>query len=154
MAKVRKAMVIGGGIAGPVAAMALQKAGIEATIYEAYDHTAKGAGGGMSIAPNGLDALEVIGAGDLVRSVGMPMTGIVMQDWAGKRLGEFGNPPGVPPMRFVWRTDLYQALYDQAARRGIYIDHGKRLVSVQETADGVTARFANGTQAHANLLIG
>ena len=30
-----KALIIGGGIAGPVAAMALQKAGIEATVFEA-----------------------------------------------------------------------------------------------------------------------
>lgn len=32
----RTAIVIGGGIAGAVAATALQKAGIEATIYEAW----------------------------------------------------------------------------------------------------------------------
>ena len=30
-----RALIIGGGIAGPVAAMALQRAGIQATIYEA-----------------------------------------------------------------------------------------------------------------------
>ena len=33
---IRSALVIGGGIAGPVAAMALQKAGIDAVVYEAY----------------------------------------------------------------------------------------------------------------------
>ena len=32
----RTALVIGGGIAGPVAAMALRKAGIDAVVYEAY----------------------------------------------------------------------------------------------------------------------
>jgi FAD-dependent urate hydroxylase len=150
----RTALVIGGGIAGPVVAMALQKAGIEATIYEAYRATAEGVGGGMSIAPNGLDALKVIGVADLVRPAGMPMTGIVMQDWAGKRLGEFGNPPGVPPMQFFWRADLYRLLYEEAARRGIRIEHGKKLVGAEETADGVTARFVDGTQASADLLIG
>jgi glycine/D-amino acid oxidase-like deaminating enzyme len=31
-----KALIIGGGVAGPVAAMALQRAGIEAVLYEAY----------------------------------------------------------------------------------------------------------------------
>ena len=36
MADTSAALVIGGGIAGPVAAMALQKAGIQATVYEAY----------------------------------------------------------------------------------------------------------------------
>lgn len=35
MTRTRTALVIGGGIAGPVAAMALQKAGIQAGVYEA-----------------------------------------------------------------------------------------------------------------------
>ncbi len=152
--RTRTALIIGGGIAGPIAAIALQKAGIDATVHEAYDHTADGAGGGMSIAPNGLDALDAIGVGHLVRPLGRPMTGIVMQDWAGRRLGEFGNPPGVPPMQFIWRSDLYRALYDEAARRGIRVEHGNRLVDAEEHADGITAHFADGKQATADVLIG
>ena len=31
-----KALIAGGGIAGPVTAMALQRAGIEAVVYEAH----------------------------------------------------------------------------------------------------------------------
>ena len=151
---IRTALVIGGGIAGPVAAMALQKAGIDAVVYEAYPYRADDAGGGLTLAPNGLDALDVIGAGDLVRPPGMPMTGIVMQDWKGKRLGEFGNPPGVPPMQFFYRRDLYRVLHEETERRGIRVEHGKRLVSAVETADGVTARFDDGTEATGDILIG
>ena len=151
---IRTALVIGGGIAGPVAAMALQKAGIDAVVYEAYPYRADDAGGGLTLAPNGLDALDVIGVGDLVRPAGMPMTGIVMQDWKGKRLGEFGNPPGVPPMQFFYRRDLYRVLHEETERRGIRVEHGKRLVSATETADGVTARFDDGTEATADILIG
>jgi len=40
---IRSALVIGGGIAGPVAAMALQKAGIDAVVYEAFPARADGA---------------------------------------------------------------------------------------------------------------
>ncbi|WP_280664759.1 MULTISPECIES: FAD-dependent oxidoreductase [unclassified Kitasatospora] len=152
--KTHSALVIGGGIAGPIAAMALQKAGIEATVHEAYPRTAEAVGAGLSLAPNGLDALDAIGLGDLVRPIGLPMTGIVLQDWAGRRLAEFGNPPGVPPMRFLLRADLYRALYDEAARRGVRIEHGKRLVGADETADGATAHFADGTRASADILIG
>jgi len=151
---IRTALVIGGGIAGPVAAMALQKAGIDAVVYEAYPYRADDAGGGLTLAPNGLDALDVIGVGDLVRPAGMPMTGIVMQDWKGKRLGEFGNPPGIPPMQFFYRRDLYRVLHEETERRGIRVEHGKRLVSATETADGVTARFDDGTEATADILIG
>ena len=151
---IRTALVIGGGIAGPIAAMALQQAGIEATVYEAYATTADGKGGGMTIAPNGQDALDAIGVGDVIRPLGVPMTGIVMQDWAGRRLAEFGNPPGVPPMQLVWRADLYGALYTETERRGIRIEHEKRLVDAVETADGITAHFADGSQATADILIG
>jgi FAD-dependent urate hydroxylase len=151
---IRTALVIGGGIAGPVAAMALQMAGIEATVYEAYTSTAENVGAGLSLAPNGMDALDVVGLGDQVRPIGVPMTGIEMQDWAGRRLGEFGNPPGVPPMQLVWRADLYRVLYAEADRRGIKIEHDKRIVSAEETADGVTAHFEDGSSATADVLIG
>lgn len=151
---IRTALVVGGGIAGPVTAMALRQAGIEVSVHEAYGTTAAGVGGGMSLAPNGLDALGVIGLGALVRSLGAPMTGIVMQDWAGRRLGEFGNPPGVPPMRLVWRADLHRVLHDEAERRGIRIEHGRRLVSAAEGPDGVTAHFADGTSETADVLVG
>ena len=62
MTDARTSLIIGGGIAGPVAGMALQKAGIQATVYEAYERAADGVGGGLSIAPNGLNALGVLGA--------------------------------------------------------------------------------------------
>jgi 2-polyprenyl-6-methoxyphenol hydroxylase-like FAD-dependent oxidoreductase len=42
--------------AGPTAGIALTDAGIEATVYEAYQSSASGVGGALSIAPNGLDA--------------------------------------------------------------------------------------------------
>jgi FAD-dependent urate hydroxylase len=154
MTQTRTALVIGGGIAGPVAAMALRKAGIEARVYEAYGSTADGIGGALSIAPNGLTALGVIGADGAVRRVGFPMTAMVMQSWTGKRLGEFGTPPGLPPMQLVWRGDLYRALHDEAAGRGIRTEHGKRLVSALDTGDGVTVHFADGSQASADILIG
>ena len=148
------ALVIGGGIAGPVAAMALRKAGIEACVYEAYDGTADGVRGGLSIAPNGLDALGVVGADRLVEAIGEPITSMVLQSWTGKRLGEFASPAGLPPMQFVWRADLYRALREEAARRGIRTEHGKRLTDLRETADGVTARFTDATEATAGILIG
>jgi FAD-dependent urate hydroxylase len=89
-----------------------------------------------------------------VRPAGTPMTGIVMQDWKGRRLGEFGNPPGVPPMQFFYRRDLYRVLHEEAGRRGIRIEHGKRLAGATQTADRVTARFDDGTEAADDIMIG
>jgi FAD-dependent urate hydroxylase len=146
--------VIGGGIAGPVAAMALQKAGIQATVYEAYRTTADGVGGGLSIAPNGQNALAVLGADQVVRRIGTPIKAMVIQSWTGKRLAEFGGMAGLPDMQFVWRPDLYRALHDEATRRGIRTEFGKRLVGLTDDGDGVTAQFDDGTRANADILIG
>lgn len=95
--KARTALVIGGGIAGPVAAMALRQAGIEAAVHEAYDSTADGAGGGMTIAPNGQNALDAIGAGDLVRAIGTPVTAMGLRSWTGKHLAQFAPPSASRP---------------------------------------------------------
>jgi 2-polyprenyl-6-methoxyphenol hydroxylase-like FAD-dependent oxidoreductase len=150
----RTALIIGGGIAGPIAAMALRRAGIDATVYETYPRGSEGVGGGLNLAPNGLSALDVLGLGDVVRPAGRPITAIVMQDWAGRRLGELGSPPGMPPIRFFWRSDLYRAINQEAARRGVRTEFGKRLVSVTEAPGSITAHFADGTAATGDVLIG
>ncbi|MGW1847099.1 FAD-dependent oxidoreductase [Streptomyces sp. NPDC001966] len=150
----RTALVIGGGIAGAVAAMALRQAGIEAAVHEAYDSTADGAGGGMSIAPNGQNALDAIGAGDLVRAIGTPVTAMGLRSWTGRDLAQFAPPSRLPSLQFVWRADLYRALHDEAERRSVPIHHGKRLTGTTETGSGITAHFADGTEASADVLIG
>ncbi len=80
MTKVTTALVIGGGVAGPVMAMALQKAGIEATVYEAYSAATDTIGGMLTVAPNGLEALAIVDADEAVRSVGQPMSSMIMAD--------------------------------------------------------------------------
>jgi FAD-dependent urate hydroxylase len=155
MTYARTALVIGGGIAGPVAALALRRAGIQATIYEAYPASAEGVGGGLSLAPNGLNALALLDLKDIVIGIGVPMAGIVMQSSTGKKLAEFGGGQADdPPMQFVWRPDLYRALHDGAARRGVATEYGKRLVAITEDSAGVTARFADASAATADVLIG
>ncbi|WP_345681706.1 FAD-dependent oxidoreductase, partial [Streptosporangium roseum] len=154
MTAVKTALVIGGGIAGPVTALALRKAGIEATVYEAYAITADGVGGQLTIAPNGLAALDVVGAGDAVRAIGLPMNRTIMTDGKGKRMGEFPGLTGLPPSRALWRPDLYRVLHDHALAQGVPIEYGKRLVGVEESPTGITARFADGTTATGDVLVG
>ena len=52
----RKALIIGGGIAGPTTAIFLKQAGIDAEVFEAWPY-ATGIGGGLQIAPNGMHVL-------------------------------------------------------------------------------------------------
>jgi 2-polyprenyl-6-methoxyphenol hydroxylase-like FAD-dependent oxidoreductase len=154
MARIKTALVIGGGIAGPVTALALRKSGIEATVHEAYPGPAHGIGGVLTVAPNGLDALGIIGVGEALRSVGQPITHMVIRDGRGKQFGEFPGLPGMPPSLVMWRSELCRVLHEHALEQGISIEHGKRLVSVDETAGGVTAQFADGSSASADILIG
>ena len=65
MPAAQSALVIGGGIAGPVAATALVMAGIDAAVYEARPAdpaSADGIGGSLALEPNGLAALRIVGA--------------------------------------------------------------------------------------------
>jgi FAD-dependent urate hydroxylase len=71
----RTAVIIGGGIAGPVAAMALRRAGIHATVYEAHAHSAEAIGIFLTLASNGIDALRTIEADTRALAAGHPAPG-------------------------------------------------------------------------------
>ncbi|MUL41752.1 FAD-dependent monooxygenase [Streptomonospora sp. PA3] len=152
MSGTRSALVIGGGIAGPVAALALQKAGIEAVVYEAHPSTADGIGGSLAIAPNGQAALEVVGARHAAEDGSVPISRSALS-FGGTEV-ELPHLAGLPPMRLVQRAGLYRALHDLALSRGIRVEYGKRLVAADEGPGGVTARFADGTSAGADVLVG
>jgi 2-polyprenyl-6-methoxyphenol hydroxylase-like FAD-dependent oxidoreductase len=152
MSKTRTALVIGSGIAGPVVATALHKAGIEATVYEAYAGPSDGIGGSLALAPNGLAALRLIGADDAVRAIALPITRTTMSI-AGRAI-ELPTLADVEPLQLVNRGELHRILRDRAAGAGVSFEYGKRLAGVEETADGITARFADGSSATADVLIG
>jgi len=154
VAAIKTALVIGAGIAGPVAALALRKAGIGATVYEAYPAAADGTGGVLTLAPNGLAALDIIGAEKAVSAAGQPVTDMVFEDGRGKRMGAVTGLPGLPPSRALWRADLARVLRDRALDEGIRIEYGKRLTGAVPAAGGVTAQFADGSTASADVLIG
>ena len=157
-ASAKKAIIVGGGIAGPVTAMALQRAGIEPVVYEAYASSAGDAGAFLTVAVNGLDALRVLDAHRPVLATGFPTRNIEFFSGSGKRLGEVpigGTLPDGTVTHTIKRSDLYKALHEETIRRGIRIEHGKRLVDARTTPDGgVDAFFEDGTQATGDLLIG
>ncbi|GAA5013450.1 NAD(P)/FAD-dependent oxidoreductase [Kitasatospora paranensis] len=154
MTPVRKALVVGGGIAGPVTALALHRAGIEASIHEAYATAADGVGGVFMLAPNGLDALRAVGLDQEVQAIGQPIRQMVIDDPRGRPLAAFGGVPGLPPGLVLQRSDLYAVLQRRLRERGIPVTYGRRLVGAQERPDGVTAVFADGSTADGDVLIG
>jgi salicylate hydroxylase len=64
-----RAVVVGGGIGGIAAAVALAQAGIEVQVHEQAQQLAE-VGAGVSLAPNGLRMLERLGVGEEIRRVG------------------------------------------------------------------------------------
>jgi 2-polyprenyl-6-methoxyphenol hydroxylase-like FAD-dependent oxidoreductase len=150
------ALIAGGGIAGPVTAMAMQKAGIDATVYEAYDRTADGVGAFLTLATNGLAALRALDLHTLVRDLGFdtPSMSIGLGSEPFAVFG-FGDPlPDGTVTQTITRAALYTALREEAVRRGVRIEYGKRLESASSGRDGVTATFSDGTTAQGDLLVG
>ena len=157
MRHTRTALVVGGGIAGPAVAMALQKAGVDATVYEAHATGADGVGAFLTLASNGIVALRVLDAGAAALPGGFSTPAITLRSGTGKRLGETrtgGTLPDGTTSQTIKRSQLYRALHDEAAARGIVIEHRKRLVQAEETDGGVHAVFADGSQSAADMLIG
>ncbi|TCB92151.1 FAD-dependent monooxygenase [Micromonospora zingiberis] len=154
MTTARSALVVGGGIAGPVTGMALRRAGIEATVYEAHPSAADGVGVTLTLAPNGLAALRWVDADQAVRDVGLPMRRTVVTDGRGGRIGAFPHVDIEPVTVGLWRVDLARALRERAVAQGVPIVYGKRLVDAEQRADGVLAHFADGSTATADLLVG
>lgn len=157
MTQPRTALVIGGGIAGPATAIALQKAGIQPTVFEARPEGADGRGIMLTLAVNGIDALRAIGADARAEAVGFATPGITLRTHTGKQLGTTstgGTLSDGTTGRTIQREGLYRALHDEALSRGITVQRGKRLVSANETRNGVRAEFADGTQEVADILIG
>jgi FAD-dependent urate hydroxylase len=157
MTRTRSALVIGGGIAGPATAMALQKAGIDPEVYEAHPGGADGAGVFLTLASNGVDALRTLGADEPALAAGFSTPRITLRSSTGKRLGE--TRTGVPladgtTSQTLERAALYRVLHDEALARGVRVEHGKRLVGAEDIGDGVRALFADGSEAFGDVLVG
>jgi 2-polyprenyl-6-methoxyphenol hydroxylase-like FAD-dependent oxidoreductase len=156
MPAAQTALVIGGGIAGPVAATALTMAGIDAAVYEARmpdPCLANGIGGSLALEPNGLAALRIVGADDAVRAAAVPITRSVMSI-ASKPGREMPTPQGLGPRQLIDRGAPHRILRDRAEQAAVRIHDAKKLIRVDERPDGVTAHFADGSSASADVLIG
>jgi 2-polyprenyl-6-methoxyphenol hydroxylase-like FAD-dependent oxidoreductase len=147
--------VVGAGIAGSAAALALQGVGARVMVHEAHPHTSTDAGAFLTLAENGMRALRAIGADEAVRRASEPLRTMLVSDGAGTEIASrpLGEPGG-PGFRYLTRARLCAVLQDEVRRRGILLRHGARLTATERDGDGVVAVFADGTRAHADLLVG
>ncbi|GAA3615312.1 FAD-dependent monooxygenase [Kineosporia mesophila] len=150
-------VVIGGGIAGTSAALALHKAGISVTVCEAHPGSAGDLGAFLTLASNGMRALHAIDAATVISGVGFDLTELSAMGADGvplmtRPMGESGHPPY--RFRCLRWSALIAALQAEVVRRGIPLRHGAAFVAATQDASGVTASFADGSRITADLLLG
>src|SRR5207253_1618353 len=144
-----RALVIGGGIGGLAAAIALRVVGIEAMLFEQQDDVRKiRVGGGIHMWANAMQALRYLGVADRVRAAGAPILRTEFSNWKGDpltiwRLDEVAAEHGTQDVG-IGRGLLQQVLID-AQRDGV-MRVGMRCTGFVQEADGVTARFADGSE--------
>jgi 2-polyprenyl-6-methoxyphenol hydroxylase-like FAD-dependent oxidoreductase len=151
-----RALIIGGGIAGPAAALFLDRIGISATVYEAR-RRGEDAGAGLGFAPNGMRVLAALGLADAVRERGDMVLEYVFRNARGRTFARYALESTErfgQPMIALRRAVLQDALDEALRRRGVGLELGRRLVGVEQDADGVTAHFGDGSSARGDFLIG
>jgi 2-polyprenyl-6-methoxyphenol hydroxylase-like FAD-dependent oxidoreductase len=153
----RKAIIIGAGIAGPVAGIFLKRAGIDARVFEAWPYSA-GIGGGLQIAPNGMHVLAEIGLADEMIRRGSIAESFDFYSQSGARLGSINRNMqqrfGQPAVNMS-RAALNEAIINKAWCENVELAFEKRLVNIEDRADQpVIAHFADGTSAEGDFLIG
>ncbi|GAA2406364.1 FAD-dependent monooxygenase [Nonomuraea africana] len=149
--------VIGGGVAGAATAIALRGIGAEVTVHEAHADPAGQVGSFLSLAANGLRGLRALGCLEQVQEAGFAVPDQRMWAASGRLLGEVprGRQAGDPLLSTtLMRGRLVETLREHARRRGARIVTGRRLTGAVPDGDGVVARFADGSTARADLLVG
>lgn len=147
----RRALVVGGGIAGYAAALALSKAGMEVTIAD--DGCARRRTRAMSLWKNGHTALsELIGKETL--SFLSPTSLVEVRSFAGDLLWSFPvGPWSEGNFWSVWHDDLLGALEKEAGDRGIK-PLRLSLWRFNDGPSGVHAVFADGQECVAEIMVG
>ena len=155
----KTALVAGGGVAGTVAAIALQRAGWQPRLLESRpEGVADDRGAFLTVAVNGLAALRALDLDPArVLAAGFATPTLAMLNGAGRRLAllPLGGPAADGTVTTtIRRADLYGALRAVAAERGIPIEYDRRLTGCREHPGGVTATFDDGGTAEGDLLVG
>jgi 2-polyprenyl-6-methoxyphenol hydroxylase-like FAD-dependent oxidoreductase len=153
----RKALIIGAGIAGPVTAIFLKKAGIDAEVYEAWPYST-GIGGGLQIAPNGMHVLAELGLADELIRRGSVAESFDFYSQSGRRLGSLNRNMkarfGQPAVNMC-RATLNETIVNKAWCENVELFFEKRLVRIEDRPDqAVVAHFADGSSAEGDFLIG
>jgi 2-polyprenyl-6-methoxyphenol hydroxylase-like FAD-dependent oxidoreductase len=151
-------MIIGSGIGGLSAAIALRAVGIDVTVYERAPHLTE-VGAGISLWVNAVKSLDRIGAGDAVRAVALPMTHSEFRVRSGRRVAisytakaletRFGVSPFVAMIHRAELVDALAGCLPAGTAR-----YGFECVDVEAKGERAVVRFKNGHVDEADLVVG
>lgn len=141
-----RALVIGGSIAGLLAAHALRRAGWDAIVYERADSDLRSRGAGLGTHDQLIAIFERLGL-PVDRTVGVEVDTRICLDRTGRITHRITMPQRMSAWARVYRL-LKDALPTQKYR------YGMELARVDQDERVVTAVFADGTRERGDLLIG
>ena len=147
-----RAVVVGGGLGGMAAAVALTRAGLDVEVYEQARQLTE-VGAGVSLAPNGLRMLDRLGVSDGIERLGAryATSQLLLSDG---RPARYEAHEFVQPGRNVGihRADLLALLAGQLPPGTVRTGH--RCTGFSQDAASATVGFADGTTATADVVIG
>jgi 2-polyprenyl-6-methoxyphenol hydroxylase-like FAD-dependent oxidoreductase len=147
-------LIIGGGIAGLTAALALRQRGLEATVYEAAPQILP-LGAGIWMAPNAMQVFERLGLADRIDAGGVPLQAIEIVDEQMRPLlrtnqdrirARFGHSTTA-----IRRATLQGLLLAEVGPDHVQL--GKVCTALAEDATGVTVTFADGSAVRAAFVV-
>lgn len=153
-------LVVGGGIGGLSAAIALRNAGHDVNVVEVRPDVHSSVYGVGIIQPaNALRALDAIGCADACMRAGYSTTawGQVL-DVDGNSVGEMPGAriPGsaLPPMNGLTRPRLHDILTTRALETGVTVEYGKTFTTLDPSPDGVGVTYTDGTDNVVDVVVG
>ncbi len=158
MACASNALIIGGGIAGFSAAIALSRVGVKCDLVE-ISHAPLGAS--LGISGRAADALDELGVYDECYATATPWTRDTtvasLFDTAGNLLSPGPQRPSWPGAKTalgVYRPVLLTILEEQARTLGVHIEKGVTATAVEDNHDGALVTLSNGEKRKYDLVVG
>ena len=155
----KKFIVVGGGIGGLAAAVALSQQGVQVTVLEQAAELGE-IGAGVQLGPNAFAALDALGVGENARKRAVFTERLIMMDAVdGSEVGSF--PVGQAfrdrfnnPYAVIHRADIHTSILEAAQDSNlIQVETSTKVASVAQDDAGVTAIDQNGRVFKADALI-
>jgi 2-polyprenyl-6-methoxyphenol hydroxylase-like FAD-dependent oxidoreductase len=143
--------VIGGGIGGVAAAVALRRAGIDATVYERANELRE-VGAGMMLWPNATRVLKELGLLERVAALSGPNRDFLVRSSAGTILMAIGLGHFEVPALCTRRSDLLAALISALPADRVRLGHDFGYLERRKSSVGI--HFCNGVSVEHDFLIG